>query len=51
VNILFEYFILPQKLSFAVDISPTFIGLKSDEYKIDGFEWVVNLAVYYYFLL
>jgi hypothetical protein len=44
-----EYFILPQKLSFAVDISPTFIGLRSDEYKIDGFEWVVNLAVYYYF--
>ena len=46
-----EYFIFPQKLSFAIDVSPTFIVLKSDDYKIDGFEWIVNLAVYYHFLL
>ncbi|MEW6555810.1 MAG: tetratricopeptide repeat protein, partial [Elusimicrobiota bacterium] len=43
-----EYFIF-KNFSFALDFAPTFIGLKSDEFKIDGVEWVANLAVYYYF--
>ena len=43
-----EYFI-SNRLSFVMDFSPTFITLKSDEFKIDGIEWVTNLAVYYYF--
>ncbi|MEW6557071.1 MAG: hypothetical protein AB1349_06930 [Elusimicrobiota bacterium] len=43
-----EYFIT-KRGSFALDFAPTFIGLKSDEFKIDGVEWVANLAVYYYF--
>jgi len=43
-----EYFIY-ERFSFVLDFAPTFINLKSDEFKIDGIEWVTNLAVYYYF--
>ncbi|MEW6557411.1 MAG: hypothetical protein AB1349_08665, partial [Elusimicrobiota bacterium] len=43
-----EYFIL-KKLSFVIDFSPTFISLKSDDFDIDGTEWVANLALYFYF--
>lgn len=44
-----EYFI-SKKISFMIDFSPTFIDLKStDDYEIDGFEMVVNFAIYFYF--
>lgn len=43
-----EYFITP-KISFLMDLAPTFIGLKSDSYKVSGIEWVANLGLYFYF--
>jgi hypothetical protein len=42
-----EYFIT-KRLFLMFDISSTFIVLKSDEFKIDGIEFVCNLAVYYH---
>jgi tetratricopeptide (TPR) repeat protein len=44
-----EYFVT-DNISFAMDLSPTYIGLKSeDNDKANGFEIVANAAVYYYF--
>ena len=43
-----EYFVA-KKLSLALDFSPTFIVLESDDYKTNDIEWVVNFVVYYYF--
>ncbi len=43
-----EYFIL-DRLSFALDLAPTFISLGSGNFSVDGFEWVVNLGIYYHF--
>lgn len=43
-----EYFI-SRKISFAMDFSPTLIGLKSDNYKVSGIEWVLNSGLYFYF--
>lgn len=44
-----EYFI-NNNIAFAMDLSPTYIGLKSeDNDKASGFEIVGNAAVYYYF--
>jgi tetratricopeptide (TPR) repeat protein len=44
-----EYFVT-DNIALAMDLSPTYIGLKSeDNDKADGFELVANAAVYYYF--
>ncbi|MDD5686275.1 MAG: hypothetical protein PHE88_00380 [Elusimicrobia bacterium] len=41
-----EYFIT-EELSLALDFSPTFIALNSDDVKVDGVEFVCNIALYY----
>jgi len=44
-----EYFIT-EHITLAMDLSPTYIGLKStDNDKADGYELVANAAIYYYF--
>ncbi|MDD5258985.1 MAG: tetratricopeptide repeat protein [bacterium] len=44
-----EYFIT-EHITLAMDLSPTYIGLKStDNDKVDGYELVANAAIYYYF--
>lgn len=44
-----EYFVT-DNIALAMDLSPTYIGLKSeDNDKASGFEIVANAAVYYYF--
>ncbi len=44
-----EYF-ATDNIALAIDLSPTYIGLKSeDNYKASGFEIVGNASVYYYF--
>ena len=43
-----EYFI-SKRMSFSMDLAPTFIGLKSTGYKVGGVEWVLNSAMYFYF--
>ncbi|MCX5789601.1 MAG: hypothetical protein NTX64_14015 [Elusimicrobia bacterium] len=43
-----QYF-LTQRLSIALDIGPTLVGLKSSGYSVSGIEWVFNSAVYYRF--
>jgi hypothetical protein len=43
-----EYFI-SKRTSFIIDFAPTLIGLKSDDYKISGIEWVLNLGLNFYF--
>jgi len=44
-----EYYVL-DNLSLKMDFGSAFISLQEDEFelKVDGFEWVVNLGVYYY---
>ena len=44
-----EYFVL-DKFSVIMDLGPAFISLREDEYDltVDGFEWVVNLGIYWY---
>ncbi len=39
---------LTKRLSLALDFSPTLIGLESDDFKVNGVEWVANLSLYYY---
>lgn len=43
-----EHFI-SKRTSFILDFAPTLIGLKSDDYKVSGIEWVLNLGLYIYF--
>lgn len=43
-----EYFIT-KNLSLSCDLSPTYIMLASENTKVSSFEFVVNLAVYWYF--
>jgi len=43
-----EYFITPG-FSFMIDFTPTIIGLKSDNYKVSGVEFVFNLGLNFYF--
>ena len=43
-----QYF-LTQRLSIALDIGPTLVGLKSSGYSVSGIEWVFNSAIYYRF--
>lgn len=44
-----EYFVT-DTIALAIDLSPTYISLKSeDDYKASGFEIVANASVYYYF--
>jgi hypothetical protein len=43
-----EYFITP-RFSFMMDFTPTLIGLKSDNYKVSGVEFVLNLGLNFYF--
>jgi predicted negative regulator of RcsB-dependent stress response len=43
-----EYFITPG-FSFMMDFTPVVIGLKSDNYKVSGVEFVLNLGLNFYF--
>ena len=43
-----EYFITPG-FSFMMDFTPVVIGLKSDDYKVSGVEFVLNLGLNFYF--
>jgi len=43
-----EYFITPG-FSFMMDFVPVVIGLKSDNYKVSGVEFVLNLGLNFYF--
>ncbi len=45
-----EYY-LANNISLIMDFGPAFINLEEDEFEltVDGFEWVVNFGVYYYF--
>ncbi|MFW6134479.1 MAG: hypothetical protein ACOC5R_02760 [Elusimicrobiota bacterium] len=40
-----------EKFSLIMDFGPALVNLKEDEFElmVSGFEWVVNLGVYYYF--
>lgn len=41
---------ITDNIGFAIDLSPTYLQLKSDDsYKANGFEIVGNASVYYYF--
>ena len=42
-----EYF-FSKRVSLMLDFSPTLIGLKSDGYKVNGVEWVLNMGIYFY---
>jgi len=44
-----EYY-LTKRLSLELDLSPAFIGLKSDDYRVSGVEFIANISIYYYFL-
>jgi hypothetical protein len=41
-------FFIANRLSLLIDFDPTFISLRSDDIGVDGVEWVMNLAVYFY---
>jgi len=41
-------YLITKRLSFVMDIAPTFISLNSDNVDVDGVEWVLNMAVHYY---
>ncbi len=45
-----EYFFI-DSFSLMMDFGPAFISLEEDEYNltVDGFEWVVNMGMFFYF--
>lgn len=43
-------YLVTKNIALGIDLSPTYLQLKSDDsYKASGFELVFNAAVYYYF--